>query len=56
MQLAATIAIVCLATGFLLRAAWRTFFRKKAGCASGCGKCAVPDSPEQKTRFPLPQA
>lgn len=56
MQLAATIAAICLAAGFLLRAAWRMFFRKKAGCGSGCGKCATTDSPEQKTRFPLPQA
>ncbi|MFO0802119.1 MAG: FeoB-associated Cys-rich membrane protein [Gemmataceae bacterium] len=55
MQLAATIAVIALAAGFLLRAAWRAFFRKSPGCGSGCGKCATTDPPEQKGRYSLPQ-
>ena len=55
MQIAATIAIIGLATAYVLRALWRPFAGKKAGCASGCGKCATPAAPEPKGRIPLPQ-
>ena len=55
MQLAATIAVVCLSAGYLLRVAWRMFTRKKSGCGSGCGKCATTATPEEKGRYSLPQ-
>lgn len=54
MQLAAVIVIVGLAAGYVARAAWRTLAGKKAGCASGCGKC-VPAAPDQPGRVSLPQ-
>ena len=55
MQLAATIAIIVVAAAYVMRALWRTVAGKKAGCASGCGKCAAPAPPEQKGRISLPQ-
>ena len=55
MQLAATITIISLATAYVVRAFWRTIAGKKAGCGSGCGKCAAPAPPEQKGRISLPQ-
>jgi hypothetical protein len=56
MQLAAVVVIVGLAAGYVARATWRTFAGKKAGCGSGCGKCAAPAPKEPDGRFPLPQA
>ena len=55
LQLLAVALIVALAVAYVGRSAWRTWAGKKAGCASGCGKCAAPDSPEQKGRISLPQ-
>lgn len=55
MQLAATIAIIGLAAAYVLRALWRTVAGKKAGCTSGCGKCASPAPAEQTGRISLPQ-
>ena len=54
MQVIATYLIIGLATAYVLRALWRTVAGKKAGCGSGCGKCAAPQ-PEQKGRISLPQ-
>jgi len=56
MQLAAVIAIIGLAALYVARSTWRTWAGKKSGCGSGCGKCAAPAAPEEKGRFPLPQA
>jgi hypothetical protein len=55
MQLAATIAIVGFAAAYVTLSAWRTLAGRKAGCGSGCGKCAAGPSPEQKGRIALPQ-
>jgi hypothetical protein len=50
--------IVALATGYVLRATWKTWFGKsKSGCGSGCGKCAAPaPQPEAPGRRSLPMA
>ncbi len=50
--------IVAGAAGYVLRATWRTWFGKsKAGCGSGCGKCADPaPEPSVKGRRALPMA
>jgi hypothetical protein len=56
MQLAVTYLIVGAAAALVLRSAWRTWTGKKAGCGTGCEKCGAPAPPEQKGRFPLPQA
>jgi hypothetical protein len=55
MQLAAVIVIVGLAAGYVLWSTWRTFAGKKAGCGSGCGKCAAPAAPGTPGRISLPQ-
>jgi hypothetical protein len=55
MQLAAVIVIVGLAAGYVLWSAWRAFAGRKAGCGSGCGKCAAPPAPEAPGRIALPQ-
>ena len=55
MQLAATLTIVGLAAAYLARGVWRAFAGKKAGCASGCGKCAAPAARQEKGRIALPQ-
>ena len=55
MQLAAVIVLVGLAAGYVGRSAWRTFAGKKAGCGSGCGKCATPAAPATPGRISLPQ-
>lgn len=56
-QLAVVAAIVGLAVAYIGRSAWKTLSGKKAGCGSGCGKCATDIPPEEKgRRFPLPQA
>jgi len=56
MQLIATIGIVTLAAAVLLRALLQAFFKKKATCGGGCGKCATMPEPKNEGRFPLPQA
>jgi hypothetical protein len=58
LQLVLVGVIVAGAMGYILRAAWKTWFGKsKAGCGSGCGKCATP-GPDTDTngRHPLPMA
>ena len=58
LQLIAVALLVALAAGYVLRATWKTWFGKsKAGCGSGCGKCAAP-APDADTpgRRPLPMA
>lgn len=55
MQLAAVAVIVALAAGYVLWSAWRAFAGRKAGCASGCGKCAAPADPPHPGRVSLPQ-
>ncbi len=56
MQLAATLALVTLAAGYVGWSAWRAFAGKKVGCGSGCGKCAAPAAPDaQPGRIALPQ-
>jgi hypothetical protein len=55
MQLVAALAIVGLAAAYVARSAWRAWAGKGAGCASGCGKCAAPATPEQNGRIALPQ-
>lgn len=48
--------IVAAAAGYVMCAAWKTWFGKPdAGCGSGCGKCAAAPEPAQEGRFPLPQ-
>jgi hypothetical protein len=43
LQLVLVGLIVASAAGYILRAAWKTWFGKsKPGCGSGCGKCATP--------------
>jgi hypothetical protein len=54
-QLVAAVTVVALAAAYIARATWKTWFGKKAGCGSGCGKCATPTAPEQKGRISLPQ-
>ena len=50
------LAVAC-AAGYVLRASWKTWFGAKAGCGSGCGKCAAPaPEPEVKGRRSLPMA
>jgi hypothetical protein len=48
--------LVAVATAYVLRATWKTWFGKsQAGCGSGCGKCSTPKEPVREGRFPLPQ-
>ena len=55
-QLIIALVMVALAAAYVARSAWKTWFGKKAGCGSGCGKCAAPASgPPQKGRIELPQ-
>jgi hypothetical protein len=50
--------IVALAAGYVLRATLKTWFGKsKAGCGSGCGKCATPAADlDPPGRHSLPMA
>ncbi|HEY1186470.1 MAG TPA: hypothetical protein VGE74_02385 [Gemmata sp.] len=49
--------LIACAAGYVLRASWLTWFGTKAGCGSGCGKCAAPAlEPAVKGRKPLPMA
>lgn len=46
-QLLAVYALIGLACLFVARATFRTWFvPSKAGCRSGCGKCAAPTPDE----------
>lgn len=58
-QLIVVVLIITGAAGYVLRAAWRTWFAAPTpGCGSGCGKCAAnpPEPPPQNGRRPLPMA
>lgn len=55
MQLAAVVVIVSLAAGYVVWSAWRVVVGKRAGCGSGCGKCAAPAAPNAPGRISLPQ-
>jgi hypothetical protein len=58
MQLVLVGVLVAVATLYVVRATWKTWFGKSAkgcGSGSGCGKCASPEPPKQDGRFPLPQ-
>ena len=55
-QLLFTIAIVLAAAAYVLRAVIRAAIgRGRAGCGSGCGKCAAPSPPATPGRIGLPQ-
>ncbi|HJZ59095.1 MAG TPA: FeoB-associated Cys-rich membrane protein [Gemmataceae bacterium] len=55
-QLIVVAVLVALSAAYVVRSAWRTFFGKKAGCGSGCGKCAAPPAtPQPEGRISLPQ-
>ena len=55
-QLLAVYALVGIALLAIARATYRTWFGKsKAGCGSGCGKCAAPAAePTHAKRVTLP--
>ena len=55
MQLVVVYLLVAASAAYVLRATWRTWFGAKAGCSSGCGKCAKPSAAPTDGRFPLPQ-
>ena len=57
-QLVLVGVLVAAAAGYVLRAAWKTWFGKSSkGCGAGCGKCATTaPEPKREGRFPLPQA
>lgn len=51
-QLLAVYTLIGLACAFVVRSTFRTWFAPtKAGCGSGCGKCAAPtpDRPPDAT-------
>jgi len=50
------VALAIVASAIYLGfSAWRTLFAKsKAGCGSGCGKCAEAPTPQPTGRRPLP--
>ena len=54
-QLVVVGAAVLAAAGYVGRATWRTWFGPKAGCGSGCGKCAAPRPEPAGRRVALPQ-
>lgn len=55
-QLIAVLAAVAAALGYVARAAWKTWFGRKAGCGSACGGCAKPaDGPGDGKRIALPR-
>jgi hypothetical protein len=55
-QLVITGVIVAAAAVYVARAVLRPILgRGQAGCGTGCGKCAVPERPEQRGRIGLPQ-
>jgi len=57
LQLIAVGVVVAFAAGYILRATWKTWVGKKAGCGSGCGKCSTPTpEPDPPGRRSLPMA
>ena len=58
LQLVVVGLLVAGAAGYILRAAWKTWFgASKPGCGSGCGKCTAPaPEPDVKGRRSLPMA
>jgi bacterioferritin-associated ferredoxin len=58
LQLVLVGLVVAAAAGYVLRATLQTWLgSSKAGCGSGCGKCAAPGpEPVVKGRRPLPMA
>jgi hypothetical protein len=48
--------LVALATAYLVRSTWKTWFGKTAKtCGAGCGKCSTTLEKPQDGRFSLPQ-
>jgi hypothetical protein len=43
-QNVAVIVVVAVATGYLARAGWQTFSRKRAAACGGCSKCPATDA------------
>ena len=54
-QLPVVLAAVLFATGYVGRAAWRTWAGPATGCGSGCGKCVAPKPEPAGRRMALPQ-
>ena len=55
-QFGLTLAIVAAAGVYLLRAVLKPILgRGRAGCGSGCGKCATPEPRPAPGRIGLPQ-
>ena len=55
-QFAITVLLVAGAAGYVLRTVLRPILgRGRAGCGSGCGKCAAPKLPTPPGRIRLPQ-
>ena len=57
-QLIVVGVLVAAAAGYVLRAAWKTWFGKSSkGCGAGCGQCSTPTAEaKQDGRFPLPMS
>lgn len=50
-QLLIVYSLIAAALAFVARATFRTWFiPSKAGCGSGCGKCAAPVAGERDTK------
>ena len=54
-QLIAVLLALAAAVGYLVRASWKTWFGRKAGCGSACGGCAKPVAENVGKRIALPQ-
>lgn len=55
-QMVIVVLLVGAAVAYLGWTAWRTVAGRRAGCGSGCGKCATPvEQPGAKGRIALPQ-
>jgi hypothetical protein len=48
-QLIATLILVAVAAGYLLRQIWRTLRGRKSGCGGGCSCAAKPADTNQKS-------
>lgn len=51
-QLIAVLVVIVAAVGYVARAAWKTWFGRKAGCASACGGCAKPEPVGKRIALP----